>query len=296
MTALRRCWRPKAATTRSGCSTTIPLTRAPVWLNAKFGRVHLVRSDRNLGFGRANNELVERTTSEYVLLANPDTRFTEDLLGPLVGYLEAHPDVGVVGPRIMGADGEMQLSRERFPNLSYELAWQIHGTIFDRLFDSKKLISNIRMEECNCPEPMKVEFLWATCWLVRREFIRDHGLFDPKFRLYDEDLDFCARLAGSRWEIHYYPMASIVHLGGMSRLSDRQADNDAARKGSFLHAAQGACLRGGVQGVHGISGRGKVREARVAGGLWPRAQRTLAAGQGSLEIGLVLGAQRYADF
>ncbi|MCL5104339.1 MAG: glycosyltransferase family 2 protein [Armatimonadetes bacterium] len=185
-------------------------------VEAEFPQVKLIRSEENVGFGAGNNILANRSDSDYALLINPDTLFTEDILGPMIDYLQTHSDVGVVGPKIVGADGELQLSCERFPSLRYELAWQLHDTFWDRFYHSEKVIAHTRMEDWDRRQPAQVEFLWATCWLVRRELIRGFGLFDETFRMYDEDMDFCARLAKTHWQMHYFPLVTMTHLGGMS--------------------------------------------------------------------------------
>jgi len=185
----------------------------------EFPQVRLVKSEANLGFGKANNQLVAASKSDHVLLINPDTVLTEDILGPMLDYLGANPSVGIVGPKVISADGSLQLSCERFPTLNYELAWQVHGTFLGRLLRSDSTIDATRMECYDHETPRRVDFLWATCWLMRRQVIEQHGLFDETFHIYDEDLDYCARLASSDWEIHYFPLVSLVHLGGMSSTS-----------------------------------------------------------------------------
>ncbi|MCX6376234.1 MAG: glycosyltransferase family 2 protein [Armatimonadetes bacterium] len=189
---------------------------SPEMVEQEFSHVHLVKSDVNLGFGKANNQLVAQSKSDYVLLINPDTVLTEDILGPMLDYLDSEPSVGIVGPKVVSADGSLQLSCEMLPSLKYEWAWQVHGASLGRLFRSGPTIAATRMEDYDHTKPRRVEFLWATCWLMRREVIEQHGLFDENFRMYDEDLDLCARMASTNWGIHYFPLVSMVHLGGMS--------------------------------------------------------------------------------
>jgi len=185
-------------------------------VEALFPSVRLVRSQENLGFGKANNLVVLQTKTTYVMLANPDIVFTEDVLGPLRCYLESHSRVGVVGPRIASPDGSLQLSCERFPSLAYELAWQVRSTLLGRMVGAEAIIRKVRMEDYDHLQARPVEFLWATCWLLRRELVVKQGLFDESFKMYDEDLDFCKRIARSQWEIHYCPEATLTHIGGQS--------------------------------------------------------------------------------
>ncbi|MCE5324495.1 glycosyltransferase family 2 protein [bacterium] len=188
-------------------------------VESDYPNVNLIRSTKNLGFGRANNLAALKSDADYIMLLNPDTVLTCDLLGPMVRYLEEHPEVGVVGPKVLWPDGDIQLSCELFPTIKYELAWQVRSTFLDKLFKPDRLIEHVRMQDCNHDVSMPVQFLWATCWLVRRQVIDETGLFDETFRLYDEDLDFCARLARTQWQAHYLPSVSLIHIGGMSSTS-----------------------------------------------------------------------------
>lgn len=188
-------------------------------IESEYPNVNLIRSVENLGFGKANNLVALKSDADYVMLLNPDTILTCDLIGPMVKYLEDHPEVGVVGPKALWPDGDTQLSCELFPTIKYELAWQVRSTFLDRFFKPDRLIEHVRMQDCSHDSPMPVQFLWATCWLIRRDVINEIGLFDEQFRLYDEDLDFCARLSRKKWHAHYLPFVSLIHIGGMSSTS-----------------------------------------------------------------------------
>ena len=87
-----------------------------------FPHVSLIQAGGNLGFARANNLAIGRSTSDYVLLLNSDTVVVTDVIEPLLSVLQQDDRVAIVGPRLVYPDGEIQASSETFPTLSFELA------------------------------------------------------------------------------------------------------------------------------------------------------------------------------
>ena len=81
----------------------------------EFPSVHLVRNSDNRGFAAANNVAIRRATGRYILLLNPDTEVRPDTIPTLAGYLDAHPGIGICGPRILFPDGSFQCCGYRFP-------------------------------------------------------------------------------------------------------------------------------------------------------------------------------------
>jgi GT2 family glycosyltransferase len=194
---------------------------------AEFPDVRLVRSEENLGFARGNNALAETSTGTHLLLLNSDTILTEDLVTPLLAALERDPAIALVGPRLVYADGRPQLSSERFPGLVYELARVLRGTkaqaLLRPVLDLERVLARTRQEDRATERGARdTDFLWATCWLVRRADVEEGGLFDEAFVTYDEDLDLCRRLRTRGRRVVYVPGVSVVHLGGSSSTSERK--------------------------------------------------------------------------
>jgi N-acetylglucosaminyl-diphospho-decaprenol L-rhamnosyltransferase len=187
----------------------------------RFPAARLVRRSENLGFARANNLLATSSTADYVLLVNPDTVFVEDVITPLLRVLRSDPRIIVVGPRLVFPDGRVQTSSESFPGLDVEAARLLHGTRLGRLarpcFDSDARLRRARQVGLiDSRTPRDTDFLWATCWLIRRDDIPSNGLFDSRFSTYDEDLDFCRRQRDRGRRVVYVPEATLVHVGGQS--------------------------------------------------------------------------------
>lgn len=193
-----------------------------------FPDVRLIRSEENIGFARANNRLSATSAAEFVLLLNPDVIVESDFISPLLRILDADPGTGVVGPRLLGSDGEPQPSSQHFPSLRFEFARSLAGTklaaalrpIFDCERVSREIVTQPRSDS---RAPYVTEFLWATCWLLRRTDISRFGLFDERFVTYDEDLDFCRRMWERGQQAVCVPSATVVHLGGRSSTLRRKA-------------------------------------------------------------------------
>ena len=188
---------------------------------SEFSDVRLIRSSVNLGFAMANNALAATSSASHLLLLNSDTLVEQDVVTPLLDALESDPAVAIAAPRLVYPDGEVQASSERLPTLRFELAREIRGTklqpLLRPLFDVDAILDDHRrrglLEQRRAHE---AEFLWATCWLVRRADFPDGRLFDPSFALYDEDLDVCRRMTATGRRLVYVPDPEIVHLGGRS--------------------------------------------------------------------------------
>ncbi len=193
-------------------------------VEAEFPDVNLLRSERNLGFAKATNVLAGRSRADYALLLNSDIVVTEDILSPLLRELRSDPRIVLVGPRLQSPDGSVQFSANRFPTLAYEFARVIRGKRVGRLlspvFDSERLVREIHEVEPTAHRVTRCsDFIWATCWLIRRSDLASEGIFDGRFSMYDEDLDFCRRMKAEDRLLQYVADVELIHVGGASTAS-----------------------------------------------------------------------------
>ena len=186
--------------------------------------IQLIRNDANIGFARAVNQGVaaaiaqrkfstslehERSSSSsanreapYFLLLNPDALLTPGCIATLVQELNADPQIGVIAPKLTGADGELRLSIGRYPT------WR---RVIAGAFKRRSRYGWIEYTAHEYEYPHTVSWAAATCWLVRAKTWEDLGGFDEQFFLYIEDVDFCHRALTTRWRIYFTPHASIIH-------------------------------------------------------------------------------------
>jgi len=186
-------------------------------VRASFPSVHLIANATNLGFTAANNQGLRHARGRYLMLLNPDTEVLDDALAAMVRYLDDHPDVGVVGPRLLNPDGTAQSSRRRFPTLATTF---IESTVLQRYLPNHPLLRRYYVLDRSDDETQEVDWLVGACLAVRREAVEEVGLLDEGFFMYSEELDWCRRIVGAGWKIVYLPTARVVHWGGASSERD----------------------------------------------------------------------------
>jgi len=184
----------------------------PQLVAASYPQARLIASTENLGFARGNNRGIEEATGDYLLLLNADTLVQGDALASLVDYLEEHPEIGMVGPRLLNADGTTQSSRRRYPSLPVlflESTWLQRSA-------PKRLLDRFFVADRPDSESQTVDWITGAAMMVRREVVDEIGGLDEGFFMYSEELDWCHRVGDAGWEIAYTPTAEIVHYGGKS--------------------------------------------------------------------------------
>lgn len=197
----------------------------------RFPEVHVIANTENVGFATANNQALRLARGRHVLVLNPDTVVEENTLRRLVAYLDAHPHVGAVGPRILNPDGTFAPeSRRAFPTPAVAF-YRISG--LGRLFPKSRRFGRYNLTFLPEDQPCEVDALSGSCMMVRRAAILDDasgdrarvasdtplrpaGLFDESFFMYGEDLDWCYRIQQAGWAIHYAPVTEIIHYKGES--------------------------------------------------------------------------------
>ena len=181
---------------------------------AEFPWVVLIRSPRNRGYSIGNNLALRRASGRYALLLNPDTKLPPGALIDTVRYLEEHPDIGALGPKLVRADGSLDLAcRRSFP--SPEVAF-FRLTGLARLFPRSPRFARYNLLHVDPDQPMDVDSVCGAFMLVRREAIERVGLLDETFRMYGEDLDWAYRIKEAGWRIRYHPAVVVLHYKGQS--------------------------------------------------------------------------------
>ena len=178
-----------------------------------FPQVQLLVNDENLGFTAANNQAIARIQGRYMLLLNPDTEILGDALATMVGYMDAHPEVGALGPQLLNPDGSIQSSRRRFPTMATAF---LESTVLQRWFPDNRVLRRYYMLDRPDDETQEVDWVVGAALLVRREVIGQVGPLDEGFFMYSEELDWCHRIKAHGWKVVYLPTAKIVHHGAQS--------------------------------------------------------------------------------
>ena len=77
-------------------------------LKSKYPEVDLIENQENMGFTAPSNQALRKSKGDYLLLLNPDTHLKPQAFNQLIGYMQAHPDVGICGPKVLNTDGTLQ--------------------------------------------------------------------------------------------------------------------------------------------------------------------------------------------
>jgi GT2 family glycosyltransferase len=182
-------------------------------VQAEFAdKVTLIVNQSNRGFGAAQNQSIGHSPGPYVFLINPDSRMLgADLLRRMVGYMDANPAIGILGPRILNPDGTLQFSARRFPPM---FAGLFRHTLLGRLFPRNRFVRGYLMSDNPHDSIMDVDWLSGSALMVRREMLDRIGTFDERFHMYCEDVDLCKRAHEAGWRVVYYPEVEVSHRIG----------------------------------------------------------------------------------
>ena len=182
----------------------------------KFPEALLIRAGENLGFARANNLGFAYAKGDFVALVNSDVIVHPGCLETLAAFLSEHAEVGMVGPRVLGADGKLQRTCRRLPR-----AWNTlcRALALDRALPKYPLFSGYEMRHFNHDELAHAEVLSGCFCVVRRDALSAIGGLDERFFFYMEDVDWCKRFSEGGWRTMFVPEASATHFGGGSTAS-----------------------------------------------------------------------------
>jgi N-acetylglucosaminyl-diphospho-decaprenol L-rhamnosyltransferase len=172
-----------------------------------------IQSSRNGGFGFGCNLGAAAGDAPYVLFLNPDARIDERELRTMTAVLGSEPEVGIVGPRIVGTDGALFHSMRRYQRVGSTWATAL---FLHRVFTHAAWANEIIRAPEAYDRPAYPEWVSGACMLVRRSVLESIGGFDERFFLYGEDMDLCARAHSAGYRVRYEPTVQVLHEGGGS--------------------------------------------------------------------------------
>jgi len=182
-------------------------------LKTIYPGIVLIKSEKNLGFARANNLGCLHAKGDYVLLLNPDTKLVGPAITLLMERARSLPDAGIVGCRQVNPDLTVQTtSVQKFPTILNQL---INIEVLRLLWPGCPLW-NIAPLFGNNPEAVVVEVIPGACMLMRRELFERVGMFSEQYFMYAEDIDLNYKIALTGCKNYYVSEAVIIHYGGIS--------------------------------------------------------------------------------
>jgi len=186
-------------------------------IREKYPTVHLIENEENVYFIRANNQALRKTHTGYVALLNSDTVLIEDSFRKMIGFMDAHPEIGACSPRLINPDGTLQRTCMRFPSIVYGI---FELVFINKMFPGNHINNRTHYADWLRDDTREVEVAAGACLLLRRDILDRVGLLDEEYVMYNEEVDWCRRIRDSGFKVYFYSDTSIIHhVGGSTRKS-----------------------------------------------------------------------------
>jgi hypothetical protein len=177
------------------------------WVRAEHPGVRLVELDSNLGVAARGHGLA-RARGRYAMFLDSDAALTEGALSTMVAALDQHPSWGLVGPRLVYDDGELQLSCRRFPPLLLPI---MRRPPLNRWLEDSRAVRRHLMADVDPEKIRPVMYVLGACQMFRRDLAERIGPPDDRTFLGMDDADWCLRIRDAGAEVVYLPTATVIH-------------------------------------------------------------------------------------
>ena len=228
----------------------------------RFPEVQLIANTDNPGFAVANNQAIRQCKGAFVLLLNPDTLVEEDTFHKCLQFMDAHPEAGALGVKLIDGSGKyLPESKRGFPS-----PWVAFCKTFglSALFPRSQLFNRYYLGHLSENETQEVDVLAGCFMFMRRAALDKSGLLDEAFFMYGEDIDLSYRLAETGFKNYYLPETSIIHYKGES-----------TKKGSLNYVRTFYQAMIIFAGKHFTGRRAGLFIFMLHGAIWLRASLTL---------------------
>jgi len=169
----------------------------------KFPEVNLIVNKDNVGFSCANNQAIEIATGDYILLLNPDTVVEEGTFRACVKFMDAHPDAGGLGVKMIDGSGNfLPESKRGFPSPAVAF-YKAFG--LSALFPKSKTFNHYHLGYLDDNETHEIEVLAGAFMLLRKTVLDKIGWLDEAFFMYGEDIDLSYRIVKGGYKNYYFP-------------------------------------------------------------------------------------------
>ena len=178
--------------------------------------LRIVENEENRGFGSANNQAFKLTSAPLLFLLNPDTEVTRGSVDKLIAAVRSDDRTGMAGPKLLNADGSVQVSVWRGDPSAWEAL--LTGFRLHKLLPRRARGELLLAEHWDYSRRRAVGMLSGAAMMLRREVVDEVGGFDERFHMYGEDNEWCLRIRRAGWRLLFEPDAVVTHLGAASSL------------------------------------------------------------------------------
>lgn len=178
-----------------------------------FQDVRFIVNSTNEGYAHGNNQAIEQSKGDYILLLNPDTEVTEGALDNLVRFMQQHPEASAAGGKLIRPDGSIDRSLRSFPYPG-PIAWEFMGLA--KLFPKNRTLAAYRMDYFDYEHAGEVDQPMGSCLILSRRAVETIGIMDEQFPIFFNEVDWLYRSKMAGFKVYYTPDAVIIHHGGGS--------------------------------------------------------------------------------
>ena len=182
-------------------------------VSKEFPQVTLIVNTTNRGFAAANNQGFRLAEGRYTLMLNPDTELNHNAIKAMVEFMDQHPKINVIAPRLTFADGSLQHSCRHFPTFFTDL---MESLLLDEICAKNKIFNWYKMGLWPHDKMREVDQPYGACLMFRTEDLKRLGFMDERFFMYYDEVDLCLRLKKAAGKIFFLPQISIIHHGNCS--------------------------------------------------------------------------------
>lgn len=182
-------------------------------VRTEFPQAHLIANEQNRGYGRANNQALQRAEGEFALVLNSDIEVMPGALQALIDFVREHPEAQAVGGQLILPDGQIQ------PSCSERLTlWAVfcEQMLLAKALPRSRLFGGYNLTWWCYDSVREVEQVVGACLLLRRQSDGSFPLFDERYFMYAEDTELCHRIRKAGGRIFYLPEAKFKHYLGAS--------------------------------------------------------------------------------
>lgn len=180
----------------------------------KFQQAQLIENKENVGFSKANNQAIRMAIGEYVLLLNPDTVVEEDTFTKVLDFMDAHPEAGGLGVKMIDGKGDFLPESKRGLPTPWVAFYKIFGLA--SLFPKSRKFGKYHLSYLDKNKIHEVDVLAGAFMLMRKTVLNKVGLLDETFFMYGEDIDLSYRIQQGDYKNYYFPETTIIHYKGES--------------------------------------------------------------------------------
>ena len=208
-----------------------------------FPGVHVIESAVNGGYSYANNlglrAILALEPPPYVLLLNPDTVLPPEALAQTLHFFKTHPDAGIVGPKLVMANGQLDLAcRRSFPDPVNSI-YHILG--LDTRFPKNPRLARYNLTFLDEDEGAQVDSVVGAFMSIRTLALQQAGLLDESYFMYGEDLDLALRIKQRGWKVYYDPTVKVIHYKREASRGSERAQYEFWRAAYIFYKKHYAC-------------------------------------------------------